>query len=180
MYRALRFISASTFVLSAGAGLAADIPCQASDPVTHRETGFHFANVAKSHKWRASITDNGLCTQVVYSFLAADDPANKSGNDFKAEKATSGGATVPGCNNPQPLDPVFTGGKIEIYCSTVSGAPRRWGTVAVWTASPDYHGGAYSFINANTSTTPEPMYTGTGVDPINQHQKFTYFLAAEP
>jgi hypothetical protein len=182
MYRGIAFIAASALALSASSGFAAGpIPCGTTDPVTHGEPGFHFFDVSTSHRWRASVSDGAHCTQVIYNFLPSGDAGNKSGNDFTAEKATKVVA-VPGCSNPAALDPVFTGGRIDVYCSVRDGGAThsRWATIAIWTRSPDYHGGAYAIITSNTSPTPEPMYVGTGVDPINQAQKFTYILTAEP
>ena len=182
MYRALHFVAASAFVLSAGPGIAADIPCQGTDLKTLHETGFHFFDASKSHKWRATVIDGGHCTQLIYHFLPPHDPANKSGNDFKVEPAAAGGVLIPGCTGPQSGNPASYGGKIDAFCSTVAGDPRRWAAIAIWN-SGEYHGAAYATINYKQPAqplSPQPIYVGVGVDPVNEHMDIKYFLAAEP
>ena len=170
MHSGLRLIAFSTaLAISAGTGFAADLPCGTTDATTHREAGFHFYDVAKSHKWRVSVGSASSCSQVLYSFLAPNDPANKSGNDFTGELPKTF-VKAPGCDNPGPPQSVVTGGQIEVYCSTINGnQPVRWASIAIWVKSPGYYGAAYSAITANQSPNSDPAYTGSGVDPITQN-----------
>jgi hypothetical protein len=170
MHSGLRLIALSTaLAVSAGSGVAADVKCDTADATTHRESGFHFYDVAKSHKWRVSVGSPSACNQVLYSFLAPTDPANKSGNDFTAELPKTF-VKVPGCDSPGPPQAVVTGGQIEVYCSVRDGGATtsRWASIVIWIKSPGYYGAAYSVITANQSPNSDPPYTGIGVDPMTQ------------